>query len=215
MNAIVDWVARQEGFIIKDIPFDNIQMVLAYLFIIALIVFLSKPRFKNAIALLLGIVALQGWTIWTQVKVQNKEAFILLHKSKNTILLHQTGKILTTYAEDTSNIKSSINDYKIAERIKSIAVHELNNSYNINGKSLYVLDSSGIYPKMEVQDFLLLTQSPKVNLERVIDSIQPKIVIADGSNYPSYIERWKRTCSKKEIPFHSTGEKGYYIFDLD
>ncbi len=215
MNAIVDWVAQQEGFIIKDIPFDNVQMVLAYLIIIALIVFLSKPRFKNAIALLLGIVALQGWTIWTQVKVQNKEAFILLHKSKNTILLHQTGRILIIYAHDTININSSINDYKIAERIQSIFFHELKNSYDSNGKSIYVMDSIGVYPKMEAQDFLLLTQSPKVNLERVIDSIQPKIVIADGSNYPSYMERWKRTCNKKSIPFHSTGEKGFYVFDLD
>ncbi|CAN0599076.1 unnamed protein product, partial [Laminaria digitata] len=171
--------------------------------IISLIVFLSKPSLKTIVSFFIGVIILQGWTIWTQVKVQNKEAFILLHKSKNTILLHQTGKILTTYTDDTSNIKISINDYKIAERIKSIAVHELNNSYNMNGKNMYVIDSIGIYPKMEVQDFLLLTQSPKVNLERVIDSIQPKIVIADGSNYPSYMERWKRTCSKKSIPFHS------------
>lgn len=215
MNSTIDWVAKQEGFIIKDIPFDVIQMIVGYLIIATLVVFLSKPKLKNIIALLAGIITLQGWSIWNQIQGQKKEALVLLHKSKNTLLLHQKATSLKLYASDSNNIGSMVNDYKISERIQSISYHTLKNNFNISGKKLYVMDSLGIYPQVKNQDYVLLTQSPKINLERVIDSLNPKMVIADGSNYRSYVSRWKQTCIKKEIPFHSTGEKGYYSFNLN
>jgi competence protein ComEC len=77
------------------------------------------------------------------------------------------------------------------------------------------MDSFGLYPINKDLDFLLLTQSPKINLERLLDSIQPKMVLADGSNYRSYAIRWEKTCAQKEIPFHYTGEKGYFSFNLE
>lgn len=215
MNSTIDWVAKQEGFIIKDVPFDVVQMVLGYLIITTLVVFLSKPKLKNTIALLAGIITLQGWGIWNQIQVQKKETLVLLHKSKNTLLLHQKAASLRLYASDSNNIGSMVNDYKISERIQSISYHKFKNNFNISGKKLYVMDSLGIYPQVKNQDYVLLTQSPKINLERLLDSINPKMVIADGSNYRSYVSRWKQTCLKKEIPFQSTGEKGYYSFNLN
>ncbi|UII78265.1 ComEC/Rec2 family competence protein [Flagellimonas sp. CMM7] len=215
MNGTIDWVAKQEGFIIKDIPFDTVQMILGYLVILTLVMFLSKPKLKNTIVLLIGIITLQGWSIWNQIQVQKKETLVLLHKSKNTLLLHQKGTSLKFYASDSSTIGSLANDYKTSERIQSASYQTLKNNFNISGKNLYVMDSLGIYSLVKDQDYILLTQSPKVNLERVIDATNPKMVIADGSNYRSHVSRWKQTCLKKEIPFHSTGEKGYYSFRLN
>ena len=75
------------------------------------------------------------------------------------------------------------------------------------------MDSLCIYPKQKKVNYLVLTQSPKLNLERLLDSIQVKKVIADGSNYKSSIARWKATCTKRKLPFHYTGEKGTYYFE--
>jgi len=58
---------------------------------------------------------------------------------------------------------------------------------------------------------VLFTNSPKLNLNRLIDSLQPNQVIADGSNYKSYVDRWKRTCAERKIPFHNTSEQGAFI----
>lgn len=215
MNSTVDWIAKQEGFIIKDISFDAFQMALCYLIIFSLVVFVSKPKLKNIIALFIGIITLQGWSIWNQINTQKKEAFVLLHKSKNTMLLHQKGTSLRLYASDSNNIGSLVNDYKIAERIQSISYHKVKNNFNVDEKKLFVMDSLGISPQVKNQDYILLAQSPKIHLGRVIDSINPKMVIADGNNYGSYVKRWKRTCLKKEIPFHSTGKKGHYYFNFN
>jgi competence protein ComEC len=49
-----------------------------------------------------------------------------------------------------------------------------------------------------------------VHLEDLINKLQPKMVIADGSNYPSFVRRWKKTCAARGIPFHETAQQGAY-----
>jgi competence protein ComEC len=79
---------------------------------------------------------------------------------------------------------------------------------------LLIIDSLGIYNVKSFQpDYVLLRNSPKVNLNRMIDSINPKIIIADGSNYKSYIKRWEQTCLKRKLPFHQTGKKGAFVIE--
>jgi len=214
MNSVIGWVAQQEGFIIKNIPFDSVQLLLGYLIIIVLVVFLSKPKWKVALVLFGGIIAFQSWIIWGQMLVQEKEAIILAHRSRNTILFHQLGDSLSILTSDKTNLGNVIDNYAVAETIQKVDTSILKNSYLIGDERLFIVDSLAILPLEERPDYLLLTQSPKLNLERLLDSIKPKKIFADGSNYPSLIRKWKATCNQKEIPFHYTGEKGYYVFDF-
>ncbi|WP_421801827.1 ComEC/Rec2 family competence protein [Flagellimonas sp.] len=215
MNSVIGWVAQQEGFIIKNIPFDSVQLLLGYLIITVLVVFLSKPKWKVALVLFGGIIAFQSRIIWGQMLVQEKEAIILVHRSRNTILFHQLGDSLSILTSDKTNLGNVIDNYAVAERIQKLDTIQLKNSYHIGQKKLFIVDSLTVFPLEERPDYLLLTQSPKLNLERLLDSIKPKKIFADGSNYPSLVKKWKLTCAQKEIPFHYTGEKGYYIFSLD
>jgi len=212
MNSVVGWVGRQEGFIIKNIPFDSVQLLLGYLIIIALVVFLSKPKWKTAVVLFGGIIAFQSWMIWNQVKVNQKESIILAHRSRNTVMLHQLGDSLSIITSDSTHIGNIGADYAVAEQIQQLDTVQLKNSYQFGEKKLFVLDSSAILPFEGNLDYLLLTQSTEINLERFLDSIKPKKIFADGSNYPSLVKKWKLTCTQKKIPFHYTGEKGYYVF---
>ena len=55
---------------------------------------------------------------------------------------------------------------------------------------------------------IILQQSTRVNLERLINDLNPSMIIADGSNYPPVVEPWKQTCIKTKTPFVYTREKG-------
>ena len=80
-------------------------------------------------------------------------------------------------------------------------------------RQFFLVDSLGLYPPARLKvDVLLLTQSPRLHLGRYLDSVKPRQVIADGSNYPSFVNRWQQSCAKRKLPFHYTGEKGAYVF---
>ncbi|MGB5370658.1 MAG: ComEC/Rec2 family competence protein [Flavobacteriaceae bacterium] len=216
MNAIVDWVAAQEVFIFKNIPFDAVQLTLAYVVLIALVLFAIKAHFKRALALFIAILGFQTWLYITGFQTRRQEVLLLAHQTKNTLLLYQSGQKLAVFSEDTTRTERIVTDYQVAKRITSIDYPPLQNSYDWKNKSLLIIDGSGVYPTdVAGPDYLLLRQSPKLNLERTIDSLRPKTILADGSNYPSVIKSWQTTSKEMGIPFHYTGEKGVFEFDLD
>ncbi len=216
LNAIVDWVASQEVFIFKNIPFDAVQLILAYVMLVALVLFATKAHFKRALVLFLAILGFQSWLYITGFQTRRKEVLLLAHQTKNTTLLYQSGQKLAVFSEDTTRTERIVTDFQVAERITSIDHPPLQNSYVLKNKSLLIIDGSGVYPTaMPGPDYLLLRQSPKLNLERTIDSLRPKIILADGSNYRSMVKRWQTTSREMGIPFHYTGEKGAFEFDLD
>ena len=212
MNEVIAWVAQQEAFVFRNISFDIIQLVLSYFIIITFITVFTKATFKRVTVFLVGIIGFQIWLFFVGYSANQKEILLAAHQTKNSILIYQTGNSSTIIAKDSITSKRIITDYTIAERVKNIDYSKIKNSYTFKNATLLVVDSLGIYSNQNT-DYLLLTQSPKINLERLIDSINPKQIIADGSNYHSYIDRWRKTCLKRKLPFHYTGEKGAYYFD--
>lgn len=212
MNGVIGWVAAQEDFVFRNIPFDVTQLVLSYLLIVTLLLFFTKSLFWRLAAFLLVIVGFQFWLLHTSLYVRKRQEVMVIHQNKNSIILHQNGARLTTYARNIGDVYSVVNNIIVARRIEEQACQPLRNAYDINNKRLVIVDSTGIVPRGERIEYLVLTQSPKINLERMIDSLRPRHIIADGSNYKSSVARWKKTCAKRKLPFHYTGEKGaYYI----
>jgi len=215
MNSVIGWVANQEAFIFKDISFDRPQLILAYGLLISLVLFCSKTSFRRALALGLSVIAFQLYFFHADYQTGKKEKLFLAHQTKNTVLLYQTGNNLQIMAKDSFKAARIVKDFEVVERITSIENRSLKNVYTFSNENLLIVDSLSIYPpNKESIENLLLTQSPRINLERLIDSVHPKKIIADGSNYRSYVERWKQTCIKRKLPFYHTGEKGAYYFDL-
>lgn len=216
MNSVIKWVAQQEAFIFKNISFDSVQLVLTYCLLISLIWILTKNTFKRTLTFLICFIALQFWSLYNQQNTYEKEQLLLVHQTKNSILAHQKGSQLNVFTNDSSATKNFATSFQIHEKIEKLNYHFIRNSYKFTDQNVVLIDSSGVYnfePKNV--DYLILTQSPKINLERLITHLQPKQILADGSNYYSYVNRWKKTCTNKKLPFHYTGEKGAYIFKID
>ena len=212
MNKIVAWVAQQEDFIFMHISFDAIQLLLAYALITTLILLLKQLHFKRMAFFLASLLMFQCYTIYQTVAASQKNKVMVLHQTKNTIILERSGWDTTILTSDITAAKNPVNNIKIGERIHNISYKPVANSYFINKKRFLILDSLGVYPSEKKEQIVLLTHSPKINLERFIARTNPSKIIADGSNYTSFIARWKATCIKRKIPFHYTGEKGFYSF---
>ena len=115
---------------------------------------------------------------------------------------------------DSLTKQRMVNDYVIGAAIKTQSTDTIQHLYKINNKLLLIVDSLGVYNIKSIKpQWVLLRQSPKINLNRLIDSIRPELIIWDGSNYKSDQERWKLSCITKKIPFHQTSEKGAFIIN--
>lgn len=211
MNAIVAWVAAQEDFIFKQISFDGIQLALAFFILIAMVKSLTKTSFKRLTLFLFSILCFQCYTIYEEVMAGKQKEVLVLHQTKNTVLVRKMGSVANVYTTDSIASNRLLTDLKIGKRINRIQFDTLANSYLLNGTSLSIIDGSAIYPKEKRAGRFLLTNSPKLNLDRLIATVNPTQIIADGSNYTSYVNRWKATCLKRKIPFYHTGEKGFFI----
>ena len=92
----------------------------------------------------------------------------------------------------------------------TLQVFPLQNVLSFHQKRILVIDSMGIYKTKLKPSVIILTQNPKINLDRLINVAQPKVIIADKSNYKKNIRAWESTCLKAKIPFHAIAEKGFY-----
>ncbi|HUH48212.1 MAG TPA: ComEC/Rec2 family competence protein, partial [Arenibacter sp.] len=215
MNSIIAWIAQQENFLIRNISFDAVQLLLTYGIIISCVSILTKISYKKVLCFTIFILALQFWGLGIKYQVNRKESLFIAHISRNSALIHQSGPKITIYGNNIPATERLAVDYGIALNIGKFINRPLKNSYILGKERIIVLDSSFVsLPAICGAFTLWLTQSPKINLERLLDSVRPKVVIADGNNYRSSIRRWKLTCMKKKVPFHFTGEKGAYIFKL-
>ena len=214
LNAIISWIASFESFILKDIPFNIYMEISLYLFIAMAILYFEKQTFKRLALSLLALILFQISIVGTDYYSQKPNEMLVFHSKKKSIFVERTGKQLKVFANDSilKNLEKDRNlkSFAVANFIETIKKERISNVYYFNQKKIFVLDSSGVYPKNMNPDVVVLIQSPKVNLERFLMHHKPEIIVADGSNYKTYIERWKASCEKQKIPFHSVSEKGFY-----
>ncbi|MBC9797737.1 ComEC/Rec2 family competence protein [Sinomicrobium weinanense] len=216
MNHLVSWIAKQESFIFRDIPFDWRLLVSFYLLLPALFFTLQKVTFRRASMLLMAILCIQVAFVYHRYAASVTDKFVIFHRNRDTRMAWQQGEHLTIYTreKDLDPDDAVLQNYTVSERIQSIQTKIPGNLYEFNGQQLLYIDSLGIYEVKGLQaDYILLGGSPEINLERVLYLYHPKMVIADGSNYPSLIKRWKASCKKEKLPFHSTYEKGAFILN--
>lgn len=209
MNSFVAWIANKHSFLIQDIPFAVWQVIASYILIITFFRWILKKNGKRLKGVLISIIILQGSFIYCAISQPNRE-FVIFHKSRHTLLGDLTNHILyvneTPHDEHISD--NIIKNYALGNHIDQIQYDTIKPVYLMHNKTLLVIDSLGIYNLNLKPDYILLIESPKINLNRLIDSLQPKHIVADGSNYKSYKVYWRAICDKRKIPFHDTSEKG-------
>lgn len=211
MNTFIAWIASFNSLIIKDIPFTQLLTVLLYAVLILFGLWIYKKEYKRTLVLLSSILLFQAVYMVTAWQAKNSSEFIVFHNYENSLMAQKQKEQLTVLSNDSLNTE----DYTISGYIRGnfnpkTKQELLPNLMWLNGKKILIIDEDAIINNAMKPDILLLSQSPKVNLEKVIATLNPKQIVADGTNFNSSIKRWKTTCKKLKIPFHATAEKGFY-----
>jgi competence protein ComEC len=214
LNKTINWVASFEEFIIKDIPFNWQILLSLYLVIIAVIIWFKKPTFHKLAFALIAILLFQTAFFATRWNNQNQAEWIVFNIKKNTLITERTGEKVVAFCNDSIRKEIAKNptlkSYLIANFSSISNQKKIQNVFYFKDKKILLLDSLGVYAKNINPDIIVITQSPKLNLERLLQTFKPEMIVADASNFKTYIKVWKETCRKEKIPFHATGEKGFF-----
>ena len=216
MNSFVEWIGLQEAFLFQNISFSFLMLLASYGIIIFGIRFFEEKNPKRFAVFLVSVLMLQGVFVFEKQEIASVDSFIIFQKSKYSILGKRQGNKMIVY-HTLDSVKYSnnkiINQYKLG--VGNINIKQKGlfpKVLNFKKKLVFVIDSLGVYQLSNLKpDVVLLQNSPKINLRRMLDSLNPNIVISDGSNYKSYVRNWKLICEQKKTPFYDTSQKGAYI----
>lgn len=214
LDKIISWVASFEDFIFKDIPMNSYMMWSCYFIIFSFFIWTKKPTFKRLIISLIAVVLLQSVIFYAKYESQKENEFIVFSKKKTTIITERSGDKVVLSSNDsilkTTSDNLALKSYLVTNFCKINKKQKVSNLYYFKNKKILIMDSAAVYLEEEKPNVLILTNSPKVNLERVFSNWKPEQVVVDATNFKNYIKIWKATCRKEKIPFHDTAEKGFY-----
>ncbi|PQJ80768.1 ComEC/Rec2 family competence protein [Polaribacter porphyrae] len=216
MNNFIAWISKQEQFLFSEISLSFLMLISLYVLIIFSISFFIKKTAKRLLYFLVAFVIVQSVVLYENHQRNSVEEFIVFHKSRSSILGQRFGKNqLILHDIDTPKIVklNAIQSYRIDENVHQSYKRQHQNIYRFKNENILVIDSLGVYQLNNVKSSIVILQySPKINLERMIKTIQPKKIVADGSNYKSYVKRWQEIAKKQKTPFHYTGEDGAFKY---
>ena len=216
MNNSILLIAHQEGFLFKNMRLSLLGLIIIYAFIDFLYWSIKFRKIKYLIGLISIALLFQVVLFFERWDHSKKHDLWLMYQHNKTIIGHHSFHKMTLYSpQNISQEEPFVNDFKNKYPIDTMEIKALKNTFITESLHLLVLDEKGVYkiPKFKASH-VLLSNDPKVNLDRVLLTHNPKMVFADGSNKPWSISRWKKTCQKHNIPFVSLREKGAFKISL-
>lgn len=214
LNNFIAWIAAQESLVFKHLSISPLILIVSYLLILSGIHLFKKYSYLNLLIFLSGISLFIGSLMFHKITPEPPH-LVIFQKTRSSLIGIYANSQLQLFSDDSQynfNTDSNVNNYRNRLSINTICVDSLPNLFRFKRKTILRVDSLGVYALPYFQpDIILLTQSPNINLHRLIDRYPHVQIIGDGTNYRSDIVRWKTTCYKRKIPFHSTYEKGAFI----
>ena len=217
MNHFVSWISNQEFFIVQQISFSFLLMVAFYALLFFGLKWTEKKVFYRFLLVLISVIFFQTVFIFEKYKLESTKEFIVFNESKTSTIGQRTGNTVQFFTSADS-LKTNVNfmkAYVVGTGLDEMLTSEkIKNLYFFENETILMVDSLGIYKFNSIKPIIVfLRQSPKINLERLLKNLNPKIVVADGTNYKSYLKDWEQTCLKNKTPFHNTLQKGAFVLN--
>ncbi len=213
LNSFISWIAEQNIFLFQDISFNFNQVIFSYLILIMIAVY-WKLKTQKTVLLVVFSLSILYYSNLLIMKYNSANELIIFHKTRHSLIGNKKGRKLEIFKHDSfKEIGNNhpIKGYRIYYDINNYSEKKIPTVFSYKNKMILIVDSLGVYPKNHKTDIAILVNNPRINLNRMLDSLKPKLIVVDGNNYKSLIPLWEKSCFERNISFHSTSQKGAYI----
>ena len=204
----------QESFIVENISISIFKLLLIYSSIIFFFKLIENRTYHRLVFFLSSLVLINFLLLFEKFKLQSQDEIVVFHKNRSSLIGVRKGDELSIYSSDkTTGNNRILKDYLIGNGLNKYTL-KFKKDYLLFSKNkvLLIVDSIGCYQFTSIKPSIIVLQnSPKINLERLIDFHKPELIVTDASNYKNYIKIWEQTCLKMRTPFYNTLEKGAFI----
>ena len=174
MNALVQIIAQQEPFIVRNIYF-NIPLLISCLLIVASVVYFRHYRsYKAIMAISLSILLWQGVRFYNKYHIETAEEMLIFSKYNDKVITIRQGSNLTVYQNDTLQLDPIVMNYLKNSGADNIHLQKMPYTLRFKNKNYLLMDTLGVYPKSKqvVIDSVIFTQKiPKINLDRMKEDL--------------------------------------------
>jgi competence protein ComEC len=227
INNTIEWIGGIDRLISTGIYFPISFLILATAGLLLLLVGYLKRKAIFIFASGACLICMQLFWIHERVSLIRNEKLIVFHQRGESLVVRRKGsrfELMNCHGLSERG-ERNLKEYSAElpgdfvlhpEKVDTLKTAQL---FYVQGSivcilgeelkmdSMHVLDSISTQP-----DIVIFSNSPKVNLERLLAKIRPRIVVADGSNYKQFVERCKATCISLGLEFHATREKGAFLY---
>ncbi len=226
INITVETIGSADVLILKNVYYPMSFCLLTYLLISLL--YLGIRKNKIALVFLFGLLLLIMQLEWLRERRQflDTEELIVFHLWKESLIVKRQGNQLCTLkpSSDAGYRDRVLKEYGSLFPGRILTPGNCEDERRpagfaaVGSDLVMVLDDTlgravASNPwKLPNPEVLVLVNSPRINLERLLGRLMPEKVVADGSNYPSFAKRWRETCKLRGIAFHDTSVEGAFLY---
>ncbi len=235
LGWILEWsikILNLGVFAVEDLPYSLINGVYLTTFqcwllmgmILSIILLFKFRKFQYLLSALLIVVVYVGvqWQHYNE-EVSRKQLIVYRVNGHHAMEWITYGKSYfycdSTLINDQERIRFHIRPNRVASGVGTIHTNELAFLTTINGlryfnfkraKVLLVDQKSTILPDKVVTDYLIISNNAISSLDKILESVEFKILILDSSNTLYYSNKMVAQATSKNISVHSVLTQGAF-----
>lgn len=197
-----------------EVHFDLVQTLLVTaMFFCAFWYFYRKDSYKILMVLTL-LLLFQAHGLRKVWMADGSSEFVLMSDTEALVFLHRNGSSVLQWGEGSARVSRSIGNYLLKHNARLVKGGSMENAFELQKESWLIVDSSGVYPP-RIFDKVVLSQNAPVNLERLLEQVQPKMVVLHSSNRKYIADAYIDYLTAKKIPYYDMRTKGAYIISYN
>ncbi len=201
-------IAHWPYAVIRPIRISAIQFISLFAGLFLLYYFF-KNRSNYKAWLLLGLWIINFQLISIYRNYNNSKTYYVFHQYKNALSGLTTGYKMRIYSD--SYPLNRYFAYNLSSYFKIVDSTSIPFMQNINRHKVMHIDKLGIYKLVNAQpEIVVVHHSPKINADRMLRFLKPKLLIMDGSNYPSVAKAFEKSAKRFKVRFYNTAKQGTF-----
>ncbi len=225
VNFLIFGIQKLPFSLIEDVWIAGLAVVVLYLALLSFAWFLKAKNPTWAMATLSLLLLIMAGRAYQAIQQDVQREITIYHSYKNSIadfISNKKTRTVSGIGVETRQIGFAASNHQSAlgRQLNDKAYFRGNyedsnlflqqNFIQFEDKKIFVIDDEKqLNHSISIKtDYILVQNSPYIQINKIKDIFQPKVIIFDASNSRKAVNVWKRQCKEIDLACHDVNEKG-------